>query len=151
MNLKLTLLTCILCLTFSSKAQDSDYEVNRAMSDYYNVLKSEGYAPSYDGDNDDIKFKVEGKTYWLNRQGYKSQFALVRYITNDDGCSSNMYKSLNSATKETRYANATISDDCETIYISSYLYNNGEHVGKLVTVGISGIKYCSKMLLEHLE
>ena len=150
MNLKLTLLTSILCLTFSSKAQDSDYQIKRTMSDYYSVLKSEGYAPSYD-DVDDIKFKVEGKLYWIERQDYANQLMMTRYITNEQGCTLDIYSAVNYGSKSARYANAFISEDCKQVMIRSYMYNSGKDVEDIVTRAILGIKLCLSKCKEKLD
>jgi hypothetical protein len=150
MKIKFIFLIGALCFTFSSIAQDSEYELNRVMSDYFKILKNEGYAPIYDKD-DDIKFKIEGSNYFIMRTTYVDAFNMSYYIENKKGCTKAIYQIANYATKQTRYANATVSDDCSLLQISCNLHNNNKDVEILIDTAIRGIKYCKSKLNEKYD
>ena len=66
-------------------------------------LTAEGYLPSIDDDGD-IKFKVEGETYYTVKN--TRIFILQKFLNNSNGCSDILYKTLNTANR--RFRNITI-------------------------------------------
>jgi hypothetical protein len=138
----------VLCFfSFKAMPQDSKYEIDRVMEEYFSILKTEGYTPSYD-DDDDITFKVEGYRYYIMRRDYTEQFSLTRILTHEHGCDVNIYAAASYATSSARYAKATFNEGCTRVLIKSNLVNNGKDTKEIVTTGIKAVKYCSAALKE---
>jgi hypothetical protein len=150
MKINITLLLSFLLAAASTIAQDTPEEIQRIMVHYHSILLDEGYSPSFDSDND-IKFKVEGSSYFIIRQDYANAFSMSRYFNNDEGCSNKIYAVANYVSKNSRWAKATINDDCSTFIIRVNLVANWGNHEDLITRGISAIKYAKRKMSEKYD
>lgn len=107
-------------LMISSFFSFSQSEETKIKNDYISFLKSEGFTPSIDNDGD-IKFKFEGKTYWINSNDDELFFSVSRYVGNsDEGCSNKMKKVVKESDNQYKSLNVEIlGSDCQTIKFSS--------------------------------
>ena len=150
MKLKITFLLSLFIATISINAQDSAAEVQRVMEDYHSILLEEGYSPSFDED-DDIKFKIEGSSYFIIRQDFVDSFTMTRYFNNEEGCSNKIYSVANHVSKNARWAKATLSDDCSVLTIRvNFIANWGNH-DDLIRRGISAVKFAKRKMNEKYD
>ena len=105
--------------TSASRNSNNSEEIEKRelRSNYMGYLTAEGYMPSID-DAGDIKFKSEGKTYYLLVKS-KNIFTLAYYQGNKNGCTVPVYKTLNEVSA--RFLNITtrLFDSCDTIIYKS--------------------------------
>ena len=108
----------ILLINFNAISQDKEQEIKELQFNYLSFLKSEGYIGSIDDDGD-IKFKYEGKAYyiWPSKSNY---FSMSYYVSNKvDGCSNkikSIIKKTNGSLKATSVS--AIGENCDLIKIN---------------------------------
>tara|TARA_B100000161_G_C33492625_1_gene387768 strand:+ start:155 stop:631 length:477 start_codon:yes stop_codon:yes gene_type:complete len=146
---KFSIVIALCFFSFEAMSQDSKYEIDRVMEEYFSILRTEGYAPSFDDDGD-ITFKIEGSRYYILRRDYTSAFSIVSILNNNYACDENLYAAVNYASKNSKYAKAYLASGkngpCSQIWIRSNLINNGKDTEEIVTTGIVGVKYCVSVL-----
>jgi len=84
---------------------------------YMNYLYEQGYKPEVDSDGD-IKFKVEGKSFFLMVKN-KRIFTLMRYLNFEDSCSDKMKETINQTTKGYYNLTITYTKNCKGVIFSS--------------------------------
>ena len=109
----------IILISLNTYAQDEEQEIKELQFNYLSFLKSEGYVGSIDEDGD-IKFKYEGKTYWIwpSKSNY---FSMSYYLNNkEEGCS-NKIKAIVKATNGTLKATSVsiLGENCIGIKINT--------------------------------
>ena len=108
----------IVLISLNTYAQDKEQEIKELQFNYLSFLKSEGYIGSIDDDGD-IKFKYEGKAYyiWPSKSNY---FSLSYYMSNKvEGCSNKIkstIKKTNGFLKATSVS--AIGENCDFIKIN---------------------------------
>ena len=147
MNYNFLIIALICAFSFKANSQSEEYKIDRVMDEYFDVLKEEGYAPSYDEDKD-IKFKIEGSLYYIIRPSYDYHINLSKYYSHEDGCDLKTLNAVNYASRSTRYAKAYLTPNCDRVVIKSALYNNGASVEEIVNQAIAAVKYCSNKFRE---
>ena len=82
-----------------------------------NYLHEQGYKPEVDSDGD-VKFKYEGRTYYLLVKT-KRVFTIIRVLSDEDACSERTLEILTKTIKG--FYNVTIlpSSSCKTVTFSS--------------------------------
>ena len=109
---------CLICYSQENSNNSEEIEKRKMRASYMGYLTAEGYLPSIDDDGD-IKFKVEGETYYIIVKNTRI-FILQKFLNNSNGCSDILYKTLKTANR--RFRNITIyslNDDCSGVAIKS--------------------------------
>jgi hypothetical protein len=145
-TLLLTTLFVISSLTVFS--QDSEYEIDLLMKSYSNTLEKEGFIGSFDSDGD-LKFKYEGKNYWILRPSYKDEFNLAYYFNNkEEGCSTKMLNIANEVTRRVKGAKAYITSDCEMFTIKFQTEHNDRNFDEILSGALKRVNYARKLTKE---
>ena len=126
-----TLLFFFFLVSYSQENSNNWEEKERRemRASYMSYLTAEGYLPSIDDDMD-IKFKSEGKTYYIFVKS-KSSFVLARVIGNDAGCSDVALKAVNKVNSRFRNVTAYLFDSCDGMVVKSvsWLKNEDDYKG----------------------
>ena len=109
----------IILISLNTYAQDEEQEIKELQFNYLSFLKSEGYVGSIHKDGD-IKFKYEGKTYWIwpSKSNY---FSISYYLSNkEEGCS-NKIKAIVKASNGTLKATSVsiLGENCTILKINT--------------------------------
>ena len=109
----------IVLISLNTYAQNEEQEIQELQFNYLSFLKSEGYIGSITDDGD-IKFKYEGKTYWIwpSKSNY---FSMSYYLNNkEEGCS-NKIKAIVNTTNGTLKATSVsiLGENCNIIEIKT--------------------------------
>ena len=109
---------CFTTIGFSQTDEEKkEQEKQEVRVNYMNYLHEQGYKPEVDSD-DDVKFKYEGRTYYLLVKT-KRVFTIIRQLTDEDACSERVLKILIKTHKD--FYNVTIlpTSSCDRITFSS--------------------------------
>tara|TARA_B100000902_G_scaffold393861_1_gene448970 strand:- start:5947 stop:6387 length:441 start_codon:yes stop_codon:yes gene_type:complete len=105
----------------SNAQEDSQSEERQQM--YLSHLEEEGYRPTIDDDGD-VKFKKEGKSYYIF-DGPEKTFKIATYLALDEDqeCSEELRWLINKYNKGRIIESAIIFENCQTVglYSSSHL------------------------------
>lgn len=121
-------LIAFVLIAVSVSAQNEDGIKKRLQNKYVQFLKEEGFMPSIDDDGD-VKFKFEGKSYYINPYGKQPlYFSLKRYLNHENGgCSTDIRKAVNKAAGAKMSVSVyLIGDECNLVVIESGNYLNDE-------------------------
>ena len=122
---------CLQLVSGQTIDKDNKDDLNYILNKYVKYLKNEGYNPEID--DNEVKFKKEGDTYWIDAVDEKI-FKVSRYLALDDDqeCSKSLYKILNDFHWDRINERVRLYDDCKTVEVTSVNHIGGVNDWKYV-------------------
>ena len=109
---------CFTTIGFSQTDEEiEEQEQQEVRVSYMNYLHEQGYKPEVDNDGD-VKFKSEGKTYYLLVNSPRV-FQVARYLSVDNTCENKFLKALSQVNRRFLNITAFAAKDCEGFSVSS--------------------------------
>ncbi|MDG2343082.1 MAG: hypothetical protein P8L23_00710 [Flavobacteriales bacterium] len=122
---------------FSQTNKESEKKEIR--KNYMFHLHEQGYRPEIDDDGD-VKFKYEGKTYFLLVKT-PTVFTVARYLEAKDACKENVYEILSKTTREFWNVTLTPLKGCDAILFSSRSFlSKPEDFKDIFEISINSVK-----------
>ncbi len=118
---------------------DKEAEKKQIRKNYKSYLYEQGYRPEIDEDGD-VKFKYEGKTYFLLVKT-PTVFTVARYLEAKDACKENVYEILSKTTREFWNVTLTPLKGCDAILFSSRSFlSDSEGFKDIFEISVNSVK-----------
>ena len=120
-----------LCFSFNvafAQNEDSDAIKKRVQDSYMQFLKEEGFSPSVDEDGD-VKFKMEGVTYYMQPSDDPLYLSVARFLSNTEKVHDlKIYDAIDKTNREYKVVKVFLSENYSNLIIkaSNYLHEEDD-------------------------